>query len=260
MRGALHVWVLSNHAKDQVAHSLLIGFLPTAFRAREIRLQYSRKPARCQRTTVSGVTRINDFFQPEQTCRKTTQNIRSTELSRGRGRFACRATVVAEGRGSPGGVLLGSERRRRPSRADVEGAQTSGNHSEKRAGQMLLQVIDSAIVQSFGELRPWPLSPFGAAPRTRRHRPSPAATGFFGATQMSRLGAYSRLSRLNPQRQRAFRVRSTLESIQSDSRFPGSNKEWLAASKCRRDVSLLLEIGLRLRILLNGLPSAPASG
>src|SRR5271157_2970709 len=69
------------------------------------------------------------------------------------GEVALRAepAVFAEGRGSPGGVLLGSERRRRPSRADVEGAQTSGNHSEKRAGQMLLQVIDSAIVQSFGE-------------------------------------------------------------------------------------------------------------
>ena len=61
------------------------------------------------------------------------------------------SAVVAEGRGSPRGVLLGSERRSRPSRADVEGAQKSGNHSEKRTGQMLLQAIDSAIVQSVGE-------------------------------------------------------------------------------------------------------------
>src|ERR1035441_1309011 len=59
--------------------------------------------------------------------------------------------VVAEGRGSPGGVLLGSERRRRPSRADVEGAQTSGDHSEERAARVRLEVIDSADVQSFGE-------------------------------------------------------------------------------------------------------------
>ena len=34
-----------------------------------------------------------------------------------------------------------------PSRADVEGAQTSGNHSEKRAAQVRLQVIDSAHVR-----------------------------------------------------------------------------------------------------------------
>jgi hypothetical protein len=33
--------------------------------------------------------------------------------------------VVAEGRGSRGGVLLGSERQKQPSRADFEGAQTS---------------------------------------------------------------------------------------------------------------------------------------
>src|ERR1039457_7059984 len=59
--------------------------------------------------------------------------------------------VVAEGRGSPGGVLLGSERRRRPSRADVEGAQTSGDHSEECAARVRLEVIDSADVQSFGE-------------------------------------------------------------------------------------------------------------
>jgi len=51
----------------------------------------SRKPARCHRTTVSGVTRINDPLQPDQTFRKTTQNSLSTELSRGRGRCACRA-------------------------------------------------------------------------------------------------------------------------------------------------------------------------
>jgi hypothetical protein len=33
------------------------------------------------------------------------------------------------------GFAVGSERRRQPSRADVEGAQTSGNHIEKRAAQ-----------------------------------------------------------------------------------------------------------------------------
>jgi len=59
--------------------------------------------------------------------------------------------VVAEGRGSPVGVLLEIERWRGPSRADVEGAQTSGNHSEKRAAQVRLQVIDSANARSFGE-------------------------------------------------------------------------------------------------------------
>jgi hypothetical protein len=62
--------------------------------------------------------------------------------------------------------------------------------------------------------------------------------------------------------QRAFRVRSTLESIQSDSKFPATQGSGFAASKCRRDISFLLEIGLRWRILLNGPPCRlrPASG
>jgi len=59
--------------------------------------------------------------------------------------------VVAEGRGSRGGVLLGSERPRQPSRVDVGGAQTSGNHIEEGAAQVRLEVIDSADAQSFGE-------------------------------------------------------------------------------------------------------------
>src|ERR1019366_6969404 len=92
MRGAPQVGFSATMRKIRSRISLLIGFLPTTFRAREIQLQYSRKPARCQRTTVSGVTRINDLFQPDQTLRRTTQNSLSTELSRGRGRFACRAS------------------------------------------------------------------------------------------------------------------------------------------------------------------------
>jgi hypothetical protein len=49
-------------------------------------------------------------------------------------------------------VLLESERRRQPSRADAEGAQTSGDHSEERAARVRLEVIDSADVQSLGEV------------------------------------------------------------------------------------------------------------
>src|ERR1019366_10277748 len=92
MRGAPQVGLSATLRKIRSRTSLLIGFLPTTFRAREIQLQYNRKPVRCQRTTVSGVTRINDLFQPDQTFRRTTQNSLSTELSRGRGRLACRAS------------------------------------------------------------------------------------------------------------------------------------------------------------------------
>ncbi len=92
MRGAPHVEFSVTIRKISSRTSLLIGLLPTAFRAREIQLQYSRKPARCHRATVSGVTRTNDPLQPGHTLRKTTRNSLSTELRLGRGRFACRAS------------------------------------------------------------------------------------------------------------------------------------------------------------------------
>src|ERR1039458_5472933 len=104
MRGAPQVGFSATMRKIRSRTSLLIGFLPTTFRAREIQLQYSRKPVRCQRATVSGVTRINDLFQPDQTFRRTTQNSLSTELSRGVVALSAEPEVVAEGRRSPGRV------------------------------------------------------------------------------------------------------------------------------------------------------------
>src|ERR1035437_7049608 len=74
MRGAPQVGFSATIRKTSSRTSLLIGFLPTACRAREIQLQYSRNPVRCYRTTVSGVTRINDLFHPDHDLRRTTQN------------------------------------------------------------------------------------------------------------------------------------------------------------------------------------------
>lgn len=64
---------------------LEILFLPACFRTLEITLQYNRKPFRCQRTTVSGVTRRRDFFQPDQNRRAATQKSLSSTSSWGRG-------------------------------------------------------------------------------------------------------------------------------------------------------------------------------
>ena len=41
--------------------SLVTGLLPIGLRARDMSRQYSWKPQRCQRTTVSGDTRIRVF-------------------------------------------------------------------------------------------------------------------------------------------------------------------------------------------------------
>ena len=58
-------------------------------------------------------------------------------------------------------------------RGDVHGAQTSGNHSEECAGQVRLQVIDSANVQSFGEAQPLVQYDY-VAEQIPTHTPNPA--------------------------------------------------------------------------------------
>jgi hypothetical protein len=62
-------------------------FLPTSFLACEIKLQYSRNPARCQRTTVSAVTTRRDLFQLVQNRHASTQKSLSTGLSFGLARL-----------------------------------------------------------------------------------------------------------------------------------------------------------------------------
>ncbi len=65
--------------------SLGVCFLPTCLRTLEISLQYIRKPARCQRTPVSGVRTRRACFHPDQTHRAITQKSLSSSPRLGRG-------------------------------------------------------------------------------------------------------------------------------------------------------------------------------
>jgi hypothetical protein len=58
---------------------------PTRIFTRERNRQYSRKPARCHPTTVSGFTMMSGSVHLTQTRRSMTQKNRSPEVSRGRG-------------------------------------------------------------------------------------------------------------------------------------------------------------------------------
>jgi hypothetical protein len=84
MRGAPQVGFSATMRKINSRNSLLIRFLPNVFRWREIQFQYRRNPARCQRTTVSGVTIT-------RACSRltTTQNRRSNRASLGFGFRLC---------------------------------------------------------------------------------------------------------------------------------------------------------------------------
>lgn len=90
MRGAPQVGFSATIRKISSRTSVDSFFLPICFLAFEIKLQYSRKPARCQRTTVSGVTARRDLFQSVQNRHASTQNSLSKGLSFGLARLRFR--------------------------------------------------------------------------------------------------------------------------------------------------------------------------
>ncbi len=85
MRGApqegfsVTIWKIRSRA------SWDMGLLPRGFLTLEISIQYQRKPARCYRTTVSGVTTKSACFQPDQQRRTISQKSLSSNSSLGRG-------------------------------------------------------------------------------------------------------------------------------------------------------------------------------
>ena len=72
-------------------------FLPTRRLTLEIRRQYRRKPARCQRTTVSGVPTRRACFQAEQNWHASAQKSLCKLL------ISCPARISANYNGFHGG-------------------------------------------------------------------------------------------------------------------------------------------------------------
>ncbi len=83
--GAPHVGFSTTMRKINSRTSFGVRLRPTCVRTPESSLQYARKPVRCQRTTVSGVTRMRDCFQADQPHRATTQKSLSKWPRLGRG-------------------------------------------------------------------------------------------------------------------------------------------------------------------------------
>src|ERR1022692_618019 len=82
--------------------SVEIRFRPVTRRALEIARHYNLNPARCQPTTVSGLTKMRACFQPDQNLRARTQKSLSNARSLGLGflRFStassCRRTKFSK--------------------------------------------------------------------------------------------------------------------------------------------------------------------
>lgn len=84
MRGAPQVGFSATIRKIRSRTSREILLRPTRFLILEIMLQYMRKPARCQRTTVSGATTSSNFFQSDQNRQAKTLKSLSRTVSLGR--------------------------------------------------------------------------------------------------------------------------------------------------------------------------------
>jgi len=91
MRGAPQVGFSATMRKIRARTSLLTRLPAPARLALETHVQYNRKPARCQLTTVLGVTKTRGFVHPDQKLLNATQNSLCNAVSRRRGRVACRA-------------------------------------------------------------------------------------------------------------------------------------------------------------------------
>jgi hypothetical protein len=96
--------VLRHHSGNQLQDLLRSRPLPIGFLTFEITLQYRRKPARRQRTTVSGVTPMSDCFHFDRNRRTAIQTSLSKllRLGRRRRRFStascCRRTNFSKAR------------------------------------------------------------------------------------------------------------------------------------------------------------------
>src|SRR5260370_8142166 len=91
MRGAPQVGFSETIRKIKARTSLLTRFRPPTWLTLETHVQYKRNPARCQFTTVLGVTKMSGLVPPDQHVRNATQNSLCRAVNRRRGCCACSA-------------------------------------------------------------------------------------------------------------------------------------------------------------------------
>jgi hypothetical protein len=92
MRGAPQVGFSETIRKIKARTSLLTRFRPPIWLTLETHLQYKRNPARCQFTTVRGVTKMRGLVHPDQSVLNATQNSLCWTVNRRRGCCVCRAS------------------------------------------------------------------------------------------------------------------------------------------------------------------------
>jgi len=151
MRGAPQVAFSATMRKIKARTSLLTGFRPTTWLILETHVQYKRNPARCQFTTVLGVTKTRGCLHPDQHILNATQNSLCRAVNRRRGRCTCSASNCRRramfSRTRSARQLSELTNQPRKCRSDTIMARILA----ERPNQTVRQVIDFAGVRPFGE-------------------------------------------------------------------------------------------------------------
>src|ERR1700733_1453934 len=151
MRGAPQVGFSATIRKIKARTSLLTCFRPPTWLILETHLQYKRNPARCQFTTVQGVTKTRACLHPDHHILNAIQNSLCRAVNRRRGRCACRASNCRRrarfSRTRSARQLKELTNQPRKYRSDTIMARILAEKTESS----LRQVIDFAGVRPFGE-------------------------------------------------------------------------------------------------------------
>jgi hypothetical protein len=168
--------IFRDHLENQIAH--FFGDLPSAKHSPPTgnRSQYSANPARCQPTTVSGLTTMRVCFQPDQNL-WTTQKSLSSKHRRGLGCFrlntrsCCRRVRFSS-------IRLRRERKQRSSKFRTRPmACNMAACYRKRPVDNKSYVVDSKGGQSFGR-------------DSNRKNNESVVSGKNGAVTVSQLGSW----------------------------------------------------------------------
>src|SRR6266436_3425888 len=145
-------WILNNHPEDQLSNFLRRRLPPHPRPDSRDQFPYKRKPARCQRITVSGATTIRACFQPDQKRLTATQNSLSNGLRRGlrRRRFNT-ASCWRNARFSRSRLWRTRKKRTSIPRHRRMNRNMARSYNRKLAGDGGSYVIDFTAGQSFGE-------------------------------------------------------------------------------------------------------------
>src|SRR5271166_1009224 len=151
MRGAPHVGFSATIRKIRARISWFTGLRPPLAWALESHFQYSRKPARCQPTTVLGVTKMRGCFHRAQDfAARPRTACPPLSVAAADGGSGERAVVDGE-RGFRGRDPRGDEKLRPASRERIVAVQPWQRNFARRTTSVARQEIDSARVRSFDE-------------------------------------------------------------------------------------------------------------